>query len=101
MLELSKVNKSPLNIHELMPRMWITYRKAKFSRTSGFIIDTLSPIIIYQGISIRGVNVMVGILGCGTIANIITNFTAEGKLGVDLEFFYDMDMERAENLASQ
>ncbi|HPX78035.1 MAG TPA: aspartate dehydrogenase, partial [Methanobacterium sp.] len=30
-----------------------------------------------------------------------TNFYAEGKLGVDLEFFYDRDMERAENLASQ
>lgn len=43
----------------------------------------------------------VGILGCGAIANIITNFQAEGKLGVDLEFFYDRDMERAENLASQ
>ncbi|HOI71791.1 MAG TPA: aspartate dehydrogenase [Methanobacterium sp.] len=43
----------------------------------------------------------VGILGCGAIANIITNFYAEGKLGVDLEFFYDRDMERAENLASQ
>lgn len=42
-----------------------------------------------------------GILGCGAIANIITNFAAEGKLGVDLEFFYDRDMERAENLASQ
>ncbi len=42
-----------------------------------------------------------GILGCGAIANIITNFYAEGKLGVDLEFFYDRDMERAENLASQ
>ncbi|WP_048192171.1 aspartate dehydrogenase [Methanobacterium sp. SMA-27] len=44
---------------------------------------------------------MVGILGCGAIANIITNFAAEGKLGVDLKFFYDRDMERAENLASQ
>ena len=43
----------------------------------------------------------VGILGCGAIANIITNFAVEGKLGVDLEFFYDRDMERAENLASQ
>lgn len=43
----------------------------------------------------------VGILGCGAIANIITNFAAEGKLGVDLKFFYDRDMERAENLASQ
>lgn len=44
---------------------------------------------------------IVGILGCGAIANIITNFVAEGKLGVDLKFFYDRDMERAENLASQ
>ena len=43
----------------------------------------------------------VGILGCGAIANIITNFAVEGELGVDLEFFYDRDMERAENLASQ
>ncbi|MDD3985073.1 MAG: aspartate dehydrogenase [Methanobacterium sp.] len=43
----------------------------------------------------------VGILGCGAIANIITNFAVEGKLGVDLKYFYDRDMERAENLASQ
>lgn len=43
----------------------------------------------------------VGILGCGAIANIITNFAVEGKLGVDLKFFFDRDMERAENLASQ
>lgn len=43
----------------------------------------------------------VGILGCGAIANIITNFAVEGKLGVELKFFYDRDMERAENLASQ
>ncbi len=43
----------------------------------------------------------VGILGCGAIANIITNFAAEEKLGVDLKFFYDRDIERAENLASQ
>ena len=43
----------------------------------------------------------IGILGCGAIANIITNFAAEGKLGVDLKFFYDRDIERAENLASQ
>ena len=43
----------------------------------------------------------VGILGCGAIANIITNFAVEEKLGVDLKFFYDRDMERAENLASQ
>ena len=47
-------------------------------------------------------NVMVaGIMGCGAIANIITNFAADGELGADLKFFYDMDMERAENLASK
>lgn len=43
----------------------------------------------------------VGIIGCGAIAHIITNFAVEGKLGVDLEFFFDRDIERAENLASQ
>ncbi len=43
----------------------------------------------------------VGILGCGAIANIITNFAIEGKLGVEIKYFYDRDMERAENLASQ
>ncbi len=43
----------------------------------------------------------VGLLGCGAIANIITNFAVEGKLGVDLKFFSDRDMKRAENLASQ
>jgi aspartate dehydrogenase len=43
----------------------------------------------------------VGIVGCGAIANIITNFALEEKLGVDLKFFYDRDIERAENLASQ
>lgn len=43
----------------------------------------------------------VGILGCGAIANIITNFAADGKLDVDLKCFYDKDMERAENMASQ
>ncbi|MGZ7046956.1 MAG: aspartate dehydrogenase [Methanobacterium sp.] len=41
----------------------------------------------------------VGIIGCGAIANIITNFALEGKLGVDLKYFYDRDIERAENLA--
>ncbi len=43
----------------------------------------------------------VGIIGCGAIANIITNFAIEDKLGVDLEYFYDRDIERAENLALQ
>jgi len=44
--------------------------------------------------------VKVGILGCGAIANIITNFAVEDKLGVELKFFYDKDIERAENLAT-
>jgi len=43
----------------------------------------------------------VGIIGCGAIAHIITNFAVDGKLGVDLDFFFDRDIERAENLASQ
>ncbi len=42
-----------------------------------------------------------GIIGCGAIASIITDFAANGKLGADLKFFYDMDMERAENMASR
>ncbi|RJS48201.1 MAG: aspartate dehydrogenase [Methanobacterium sp.] len=44
---------------------------------------------------------IVGIVGCGAIANIITNFALEGKLGVELRYFFDRDLERAENLASQ
>jgi len=44
---------------------------------------------------------IVGILGCGAIANIITDFALKGKLGVDLKFFYDQDFEMAENLASK
>ena len=46
-------------------------------------------------------DIVAGIIGCGAIASIITNFAADGELGADLKFFYDMDMERAENLASQ
>lgn len=45
--------------------------------------------------------IVAGIIGCGTIASIITDFAADGKLDIDLKFFYDMDMEKAENLASQ
>lgn len=44
---------------------------------------------------------IVGILGCGAIASIITDYVITGKLNVDLKFFYDLDMEKAENLASQ
>ena len=43
----------------------------------------------------------IGIMGCGAIASVITDFALEGKLGVDLKFFYDQDMERAENLSSK
>jgi aspartate dehydrogenase len=46
-------------------------------------------------------NMVVGIIGCGAIAGIITDFAANGKLGADLKFFYDMDMKRAENMASK
>ncbi len=44
---------------------------------------------------------VVGIIGCGAIAGIITDFAANGKLGADLKFFYDMDIKRAENMASK
>ncbi len=44
---------------------------------------------------------IIGIVGCGAIANIITNYAIEGKLGSELKYFYDCDLERAENLAAQ
>ncbi len=43
----------------------------------------------------------VGILGCGAITSIITDFAAQGKLGVNLKFFYDQNLERAKNLATR
>ncbi|MBI5458393.1 aspartate dehydrogenase [Methanobacterium sp.] len=43
----------------------------------------------------------VGIIGCGAIASMITDFALEGKLDVDLKFFYDQDIEKAENLSSK
>nr|WP_319374919.1 aspartate dehydrogenase [uncultured Methanobacterium sp.] len=43
----------------------------------------------------------VGIIGCGAIATIITDFVLEGKIGIDLKFFYDQDSERAGNLSSK
>ena len=45
--------------------------------------------------------IVAGIIGCGAIAGIITDFAANGKLSADLKFFYDMDIERAENMASK
>jgi aspartate dehydrogenase len=45
--------------------------------------------------------ITVGIIGCGAIATIITDFVLEGKIGIDLKFFYDQDSERAGNLSSR
>lgn len=45
--------------------------------------------------------IKVGILGCGAIANVITDFALKGKLGVDLACFYDRDTKRAESIASK
>jgi aspartate dehydrogenase len=36
----------------------------------------------------------VGILGCGAITNIITDFALKEELDVDLRCFYDQDMKR-------
>ena len=42
----------------------------------------------------------VGILGCGAIANIITTSIVPEDNGIDIAYFFDKDIERAENLAS-
>ena len=42
----------------------------------------------------------VGIIGCGAIANIITTSMVPEKNGIDIAYFFDKDIERAENLAS-
>ena len=42
----------------------------------------------------------VGIIGCGAIANIITSNMISEKEDIELAYFYDKDIERAENLAS-
>lgn len=42
----------------------------------------------------------VGIIGCGAIANIITSSIVPEDNNIDIEYFYDNDVERAENLAS-
>jgi len=47
----------------------------------------------------KGIKI-VGIVGCGAIARTITDFGLKENLGVHLKFFYDQDMERAENLAA-
>ncbi|MBC7100203.1 aspartate dehydrogenase [Methanothermobacter tenebrarum] len=43
---------------------------------------------------------IVGIVGCGAIANIITSYILEEDSNIQLKFFYDRDLEKAENLSS-
>lgn len=42
----------------------------------------------------------VGIIGCGAIANIITTSIVPENNGIDIAYFFDKDIEKAENLAS-
>lgn len=42
----------------------------------------------------------VGIIGCGAIANIITTSIVPEDNGIEIAYFFDKDIERAENLAS-
>ena len=41
---------------------------------------------------------IVGIVGCGAIANTIVNECISDS-GIQIKYFYDTDIERAENLA--
>lgn len=43
---------------------------------------------------------IVGIIGCGAIANIITTSIVPEDNGIEIKYFFDKDVERAENLAS-
>ncbi|MDL2246675.1 aspartate dehydrogenase [Methanobrevibacter sp. OttesenSCG-928-K11] len=42
----------------------------------------------------------VGILGCGAIANIIVNHIMDDDSDIEINYFFDNDIERAENLAN-
>ncbi|KZX16275.1 L-aspartate dehydrogenase [Methanobrevibacter cuticularis] len=42
---------------------------------------------------------IVGILGCGAIANIIVNNFLARENGINIKYFYDHDIKKAENLA--
>ena len=42
----------------------------------------------------------VGIIGCGAIANIITSNIVSDYNDIEIAYFYDKDIERAENIAS-
>ena len=42
----------------------------------------------------------IGIVGCGAIANmIVSKFVSDYDDGIKIKYFFDTDMERAENLA--
>ena len=43
---------------------------------------------------------IVGIIGCGAIANIITTSIVPEENDIEIAYFFDKDIERAENLAS-
>ena len=42
----------------------------------------------------------VGIIGCGAIANIIASRIVPEDNNIEIKYFYDKDIERAENLAT-
>jgi aspartate dehydrogenase len=44
---------------------------------------------------------IVGLLGCGAMAKLITKCVVEGDICADLKFFYDRNLEKAGKLASQ
>jgi len=44
---------------------------------------------------------VIGIIGCGAITKIITDFQKEGNLDADLKYFQDPDAGKAQNLAFQ
>lgn len=43
----------------------------------------------------------IGIMGCGSIANTLTNFQLNGKLNVKISYFYDLNKNNAVNLANK
>lgn len=43
----------------------------------------------------------IGIMGCGAIANTLTNFQLNGKLNVKISYFYDLNKNNAVNLANK
>ena len=43
----------------------------------------------------------VGVMGCGSIANTLVKFKLEGKLNVNLAYFYDLNLDNAKKLAEK